>query len=960
MLSPAVTSPPEGAELHAVLCPSAAREPPWKRRNRDFNLAASAVTDSLIATKLVPSAMDRRMVSREALFCSYLDWESMPSVFSIVAGAGSGKSTLMAQLHHSLVGQGVNTCWLSLDADDDSPAVFAVYFLSALSTVDPSLVREDLAALRSNPERDFDVLFDSLVGRLSVLDRRTTVFMDDFQHITHSRVLQFLNRLLAHLPVSLRLVIASRSKLPLDLARLRVAGKLSAIDQEQLNFDVAQAAAFLKRYHDLELAPDELNTLLATTEGWPTGIQLAALALRRHSGPPSELIKTFSGRDKDLTHYLVETVLRSQPEPVRAFLLKTSPLRRMSPDLCRATSGHPNSEEMLDHLERFNLFVISLDRNGQWYRYHHLFAEFLQNELRRSVPDEYRAVCESAAEWCDANGLTTEAIQYALDAENYDKATDLIARHSPHLSQFHGDHYTVLDWMRRLPEKYHNRRPESLLAHAWSRTFSRDTRRAMQLTEQVLAGLEPGPDLRWHLDELERQSLQRRARVIQAVIQAAADDMEDCFALATELRTTLPKSESFLIGTVHNCLSLCHFSRGQFESSARDAAEAYQHGRRAGAVFPTVWADFLQGMAAVELGRLNVAHEAGERAQSSARGVGSRQSYGVGLSGLINAEVATQRCDFDKTREFLLDGGAFKEVFGPAEPVLAAIRNEARVHAWDRKLDSACLVLQHGQNTAFMTLHPRLYMALAIEEATLQLIAGNLSGAKKTSERARLFEETESSRILRWHRPLRSALQLLEARLHIAQGAPHIAIRILTLLQQAKDALSQGCLMLSVTAVRAVALWEADRRGDAARELDRALTIAAPEFHLYPIASAGTGLLPVLKAIIERRTEQIAGSRFEQKVELQRRLFLFLRGENAMQGGAASKPTSLPKMMVPLTGRETELLRLVHTGLANRQLADALLVSEATVKWHLHNIYEKMGVRSRSAAAARAREMQLF
>ncbi|WP_162850980.1 LuxR C-terminal-related transcriptional regulator [Panacagrimonas perspica] len=921
---------------------------------------ATSLPQGLIATKLVPAAMDRRLVSRESLFGSRTGWGGMSPVVSIVAAAGSGKSTLMAQLHHDMVEQGVSTCWLSLDADDNTPAVFAVYFLSALSSVDPNLAREDLSTLRSNPVRDFDVFFDALVARLSAIDRPTTVFIDDFQHIGHPRVLRFLNRLLAHLPPCLHLVFASRVQLPLDLARLRVAGALIEVDQDHLNFDATQAGVFLKRYHDVELAPDDLQALITTTEGWPTGIQLAALAIRRHRGSAGELIKSFSGRDKDLTRYLVETVLSSQSEIVRQFLLTTAPLRRMSPDLCRATSGHADSGEMLEHLERCNLFVIALDRNGQWYRYHHLFAEFLQNELRRTAPEAYRDVCERAADWCQDKDLTTEAIQYALDGECYEKATDLIARHSPKLAQFDGDHYTVLDWMRRLPTQFHDHRPESLLAHAWSRAFSRGTGIAMQLTEQVLEGLKAEPGTNWDLDDARRQGLRVTAHVVQAVTHAAADEMESCFARAGELRASLPPSEDFLIGTICNCLSLCHFAKGDFELSAKVAVDAYFHGQRAGAVFPTLWADFLQVMANVELGRLHTAHEVAQRAYASARSEGSRHSYGVGLSSLINAEIAIQRCNFDSAREFLGDGSIFKEVFGPAEPVLAAIRNEARAQAWNQELGAACRVLEQGQHTALGTQHPRLYAALAIEEATLQLIAGDTAGASQTASRTRLLDDSDSTRTSFSRRPLRGALQLLAARFQLAQQNPDAAARILTQLLQARGAPTQGCFFLTVTAVRAVALWNADRRNDAARELDRALRAAAPEFHVYPIASAGRALLPVLDAIAQRRTDAVSCADLDKKLLLQRSLHSILRGESSAQPAAETRPARRSDMVESMTVRETELLRLVDAGLANRQLADALLVSEATVKWHLHNIYEKMGVRSRSAAAARAREMQLF
>ena len=912
----------------------------------------------LIATKLAPSDLDPRLVSRDTLFAPQLRAGPRSAILSIVASAGSGKSTLMTQLHRALGERGVCTCWLTLEADENSPAAFAIYFISALATVDPSLAEQELAMLRSSPIRDFDVLFDGLIKRLSKLASPTAVFLDDFQHITDERVLRFLNKLFAHLPRTLRFVIASRTRLPLELARLRVSGDLMEIGQDELNFDPAQAAAFLKRYHELELSQSDLEILLETTEGWPTGVQLAALTLRRHRGPASELIKTFSGRDKGLTSYLVESVIRAQPELVRAFLLRTAPLRRMSPDLCQATSGHPNSGEMLEHLERSNLFVIALDRNGQWYRYHHLFAEFLQNELRRTDPTEYKAVCDRAAEWCERSGQTTEAIQYALDAESYDKAADLIARHGPRVSQFDGDHYTVIDWLRRLPAEYHDRGPEILLSHAWSRAFSRDTAYAMELSERVATELAAGHADRWNLSESQRHHFELSARVVQAVAMACADEIEECLSRSTELRARLPESEPFLIASICNCLGYSRFAKRDFEGCAEAAAEGYRYGHRADAAYATNWADFLHGLANVELGRLRAAEDFGLRALENARTQGPVRSYRGGLSSLLNAEIATQRCDFDKARTFMTAGRAFTAVFGPVEPLLVAMRNEARVHVWAGQLDVARQALLQGQDTALRTQQPRLYLALTIEEATLQLIAGDVTGAQDTARRANLRGDPDSLRGVHGHRSLRDALQVLEARFQIVEGHAGKAVRTLTTMQQSRNAEPLGGLPQTIRALRAVALWQSERHNEAARELDRALNAAAPEFHVYPIASAGRALLPVLAAMSARRSEEPACSDLAAKLRLQRWLDFTLRGEAPPP--LPVTPTNGSELIESLTSRETELLRLVQAGLGNRELSDALLVSESTVKWHLHNIYEKMGVRSRSAAAARAREMRLI
>jgi ATP/maltotriose-dependent transcriptional regulator MalT len=914
--------------------------------------------DRLITTKLAPTALDGRLVTRSSLVTSKLQGTRRPAVISIVASAGSGKSTLMAELFHSLHAEGVHTGWLTLEADENSPPAFALYFLSALASVDPRLAGSELAVLRADPQRDLSALFDGLVKRLSALDQPTSIFLDDFQHVTDDRILRFLNNLVAHLPTTLRLVIGSRVQLPLDLARHRVSGDLIEVGQDELNFTSPQAAAFLKRYHALELSPFDLETLLDSTEGWPTGVQLAAIALRRHRGPASDLIQTFSGRDKDLTGYLAETVIRAQPDLVRTFLLRTSPLRRMSPALCQATSGHPNSAEMLEHLERSNLFLIPLDRTGHWFRYHHLFAEFLQNELRRTDPEGYRSVCDRAAEWCESEGQTTEAIQYALDAERFEKAADLIARHALTVTQFEGDHFTVLDWVRRLPAKYHDRAPEILLSHAWAKAFSRDTPKAMELSQQVIDELARKDSEKWRLSSEQRVHFEFCARVVQAVALACADEVTDCLARSAELRTCLPESEPFFIASICNSMGYAYLCKRDFERCADVAAEAYRYGNAAGAAYATSWADFLHCTALVEMGQLRAGAEFARRAIDNARTESPARGYRNGLASLLNAEIATQQCDFETAEHSMRGGRFFIAVFGPVEPLFIATRNEARLQAWGGRLEAARQTLHQGQDSALRTQQHRLFITLSIEEATLQILAGDLEGALNTARKGNLRSGPDAVRSSNGARGLRDAIQILEARFHLEEGEPAKAVRLLTTMQQSRNAESAGAVPLTIRALRAVALWKTDRRSDATRELDKAITLAASEFQAYPIAAIGKAILPIVAAIEERRSDEFSSSELAGKFRLQRRICAILRGEAPPETQIAV-PT-LSDSAEALTMREKELLRHVQAGLANRELSQALLVSESTVKWHLHNIYEKLQVRSRSAAVARAREMRML
>jgi len=920
----------------------------------------TSLPESLIATKFIPTEFDSRLVSRRQLFDGLVGKEGMHSVLTIVATAGSGKSTVMAELHRTLVDQGSKTCWLSLDADDDNPAAFAAYFVCALRSANPTLVPNELALLRGNQVPDFSRLFEQLVRRISNISAEFAIFFDDFQHISDPHILAFVNRLASHLPPGVRLVIASRSHLPLDLGRLRVRGQLVEIEQEALNFELSKAAELLQKVHGLDLSPSDLDALMETTEGWPTAIQLAALALRRYRGPARELIDSFSGRDRDLTSYLVESVLRSQPREVSDFLLMTAPLRRMSPDLCSAVTGQSESTEMLANIKRCNLFLIPLDRQGRWYRYHHLFGEFLQNELKRVSPQKYQTVCEKAAHWCEVSGYTTEAIQYSLDSGHYEKASDLIAEHALAVSQRNGDHYTIFDWMRRLPAIYQESRPEILLSHAWSLAFSHNSYQAMELTNRVLAKLRSEARDGWNISEDERARLRLVAQVTQTVAEATSDQLETCIARGTDLRTKIPENEPFLIAAISNSLGYSHFAKREFDKCASAAADAYLYGHRSGADYATGWADFLHGLADLELGKIRNAQEHSRRMSVTVLRGGAAQSYIAGLAALLNAEIATQRCEFDQAKIHLEEGKFFTEVFGPVEPILLAIRNQARQFAYAGDYGEARRILMKGQDLALKIDQSRLFLTLAVEEAVLRLNAGDAAGARETASRTRLQDDKNSFRRLDGVRGVRDALQLFEARLLVANSNAPAALRLLSLMQHSTGFDRSGSIGLTVIAVKATALWRCERHAEAIRELDRALTQAALEFQAYPIFNAGPELLPILRATAERRTGLAAIENIEARIRLEHCLISLLSGEKSAPEPAHSRAIDPAVPWEPLTDRETQLLRLVEAGLGNKQLSKELLISEATVKWHLHNVYTKIGVRSRTAATARARELRLI
>lgn len=909
--------------------------------------------DGLIASKLHPPVLDPRAISRGGSIARVLEGLASGRAISLVAPAGSGKSSLMTQLHRRFGEHGVATSWLGLDAEDNDPATFARYFISALHVIDPLFAREELTALGANPVRDYDTFFQRLGGRLCGFERPVAIFLDDFQHLRDPRLLRFFDALLAHLPRHLSLVMASRHQLPLQLARLAVADRAVEIGQDELNFDSDQTDLFLRRYHQIALSPEELDRLVGLTEGWPTGVQLAALALRRHRGTPTELLQSFSGRDRDLTRYLAESVIRAQPEEVRGFLLSTSVLRRMCADLCQAVGVATDAQRMLDDVGRANLFLIALDREGKWYRYHHLFAEFLQNEFRRTDPQRYRETCLAAARWYDQNGDPAEAIRYALDAEHFEQAAELIARHALKTSLFRGDHYSVRNWMQRLPEGYHAHRPELLLAHAWSCAFSRDTERAMQITEVAMQELRGD---RWTLTAAERKRWRLWTEGVQAATCACADAIEECLSRSTALLPKIPAQEPYLIATLGNCLSYSHFAQRNFESSREFAITAHENGHRADAAYLSAWGDFLHGLIDVELGDLRAASRFGERVRRDSTGLGlGQKSYVGGLSALLDAEIAIQRGDFEGAAAHIDIGRAFKDIFGPVEPQLVALRNEARLLVHQQRWDAAQRVLEEGQDAALREQHRRLYVSLAVEQISLMITAGRLEDALKAGRRTRVLEIEAVGN--GWEKALRDPLRLLDARVRLAQGDARNALRILTSLQQARKAEEHGSLFLATTAHRALALWTLGQTLDAVRQLERAIGAAAAERHCFPILSAGRGLVPMLEVMDERRPESGAQD-LQSNLALQKWLIGYFRNEPVQipidAEPAVSAAATSSADPAALTDREIELLRLLRSGLNNQRIADSLFVSVSTVKWHLHNVYEKLQVGSRGEAVAKA------
>jgi LuxR family maltose regulon positive regulatory protein len=414
----------------------------------------------------------------------------------ISASAGYGKTTLLTQWRKA-VEAGVPFGWITLDEQDNDPVRMWMHVIEAVRQVAPE---EDfgtgaLMTLNSVDQNLTKTTLPMLINEFAELPHRTVVVLDDYQFVTEDRCHELVAYLLENLPENIHVVVASRSDPSLPLGRLRARGEMNEIRTEQLAFSEEEAASLLNEKMRLDISPDDLSILLERTEGWPAGLYLAALSLRNREDR-HDFMASFGGSDRYIVDLLGEEVMASLPEEVREFLLKSSVLRRMTGSLCDAVMCREGSGNVLRELARSNLFVVSLDGQGDWYRYHQLFSEFLYYELVSSQPDLVPILRGRASRWLEGMGFIDGAIRHAIAAEDHERAGLLVARHW-YSYVVNGQARTVEDWHDLLPEELTTHDAALLLVRAWISTLSGRTGEAKRLlatAESLPPSEEPLPD----------------------------------------------------------------------------------------------------------------------------------------------------------------------------------------------------------------------------------------------------------------------------------------------------------------------------------------------------------------------------------------------------------------------------------------------------------------------------------
>ena len=532
----------------------------------------------LLVTKLrIPPARPNR-IPRPHL-CERLNAGANRQLTLISAPAGFGKTTLLSEWADQ---SGLPVAWLSLDAGDNDPARFLSYCVAALRMVHAEIGAAALALLSASQRSPIEAILTTLVNDIAAATQPFALVLDDY-HVIENRVIDdALAFLLEHLPSppGLHLVIATRSDPSLPLTRLRAGGQLTELRQDDLRFAPDEAASFFSQVMQLNLSANAVTTLSSRTEGWIAGLQLAAVSMQgQDAGNIADFIQAFAGSDRYVLDYLVEEVLQRQPDDVQSFLLRTSLLERMSAPLCDAVlrdeSTPSSSSVILGKLERNNLFIIPLDHERQWYRYHHLFADLLRKRLQQTQPDLVPSLHRRASEWHEQNGHMPTAIEHALYARSFERAASLIERVAD-ATLMRSEVTTLLNWTGALPDDVVQARPYLHAVHAW----------AMMLGGRPLSDVEQRV-----LDaaKSDRGSLAAgAATALLGVMAFYRGDLRHGVELLEQAVEWLPEEKLFLRSFAVAYLGLAYQSSGEVRNATRVLREAVRLGQQAGNVMNTV------------------------------------------------------------------------------------------------------------------------------------------------------------------------------------------------------------------------------------------------------------------------------------------------------------------------------------------------------------------------------------
>jgi LuxR family maltose regulon positive regulatory protein len=911
----------------------------------------------ILATKLYIPPPRPKIVARPALIEKLNDGLSAGHKLTLIsAPAGFGKTTLLSEWG---AGCGWPVAWFSLDEGDNDPVRFLTYLVAALQKIQPNVGEGLLHILQSSQPAPIESILTTILNEIATISDNFIIILDDYHLVDAKAIDNTLTFLLEHLPPLMHLVITTREDPNLPLARLRVRGQLTELRTADLRFSPSETAEFLNQVMGLSLTGENIAALEARTEGWVAGLQLAALSMQGHQDV-SGFIQAFAGDHRYIVDYLVEEVLKRQPEPIRNFLLQTAILERLNGSLCEAVTGQPGGKARLETLQRGNFFLIALDDRRHWYRYHHLFADVLQLHLLAEQPDQVPALHQRASDWYGQNGSPTDAIRHALAGGDFERAAGLIELAAPAMGR-NRQATALLGWLKSLPNELLRARPILSVAYAH-----------LLLDGGQIDGVEERlQDAEWWLDATADKParpgtpspamvvvdddafrhLPGAIAVARAGLALARGNVADTVKYARRVLDLLPEDDHLNRGGTAGFLGLAAWTSGDLEAAHRAFADGMAHLQKAGNISDVIGGAITLADIRLAQGRPREAKRTYEQALQLAMAQGEPVLRGTADIYVGLAELNSEYNDLRAAIQQLQRSKELGEHTGFAQNRYRRCVVMARIRIAQGDLDGALDLLDEAERLYVSAFSPNVRPIQALK-TRVWVAQGRLQEALVWAREQGLSADDDLSYLREFEHV--TLVRVLLARYKIDHSGSSIR-EASGCLERLLKAAQEGGRVGSVIEILGLQALAHQAEGDipaALKPLQRALTLAEPEGYIRLFLDEGPPMIQLLREAASRRIlpgytgKLLAG--FEAAGQSS-------AGEAPLRIHPASQP-----MIEPLSQRELEILRLFKTELSGPEIARELVIALSTVRTHTKSIFSKLNVNDRRAAVKRAVELGLI
>ena len=591
--------------------------------------------DILLKSKLFRPVVKEEDLRRERLALASIDGGLNTHAFAVVAPAGYGKSTLLSQWYDEIE-PGWRCCWVSLDQEDNNPIRLIRYIIAAVQEIEPDFGASAIAAISTGGQISIRGLLKEIVVGLEQIDVRVALFLDDYHLLVRDAATAVIGWLAIHSPPGFRMFVGSRSK-PENLTnRLTLLEQIVMITEKELAFTPKEIKELARLYNRTGVTDKTILQLGKKTEGWAAAVKLALLAAEEESNF-AQLVSNLTGQDRDIGDYLSETVLSSQEESVQRFLLKISLLQRVSSELCNYAFEIGNSQELLELIERKNLFLIPLDRDRKWFRLHHLFASHLESTMLATAADEARHILRRSSTWLEEHGEVVPAVECAIKSGDYAQASSQIAKVIEDLVLRRGEHHRIVEWVQSLPEEIMDSNQRIRFGYIWSLTFVRNHDEAQRQLELLEAHCNDATASAKNPSEVEY--LRSAAGVCRCAILGHTDNVVQCVSEAKVWLAANSTASDLFKAIVNDALAYGALATNELSLCGEAARAAEKHSIASGSQYGKAWANAIYGMCQTKLGEIDKARLHYERALSESERLLGPASYTSSLLSIHCAEV---------------------------------------------------------------------------------------------------------------------------------------------------------------------------------------------------------------------------------------------------------------------------------------------------------------------------------